>query len=203
MPMIRGRHKAAVVADTSASRPSRLNGIGTVTTMEAVYAPGSQPLDFRYNKSAKLVKGGKPIRLEVHYTPNGKETSDQTMVGFTLAKDPAQRRFVMMAPTSLADARKPIPAGESNFETTGEMTFLQDVELVWFMPHMHLRGKDMTFRLLYPNGREDTVLSTKFNFQWQLGYEVEDPIKVPRGTKMIVTAHYDNSPNNPANPEPE
>jgi hypothetical protein len=67
---------------------------------------------------------------------------------------------------------------------------------------MHLRGKDMTFRLIYPNGREETVLSAKFNFQWQLGYEVEEPIKVPKGTKMIVTAHHDNSANNRYNPNP-
>jgi hypothetical protein len=109
----------------------------------------------------------------------------------------------MMAPTSLVDKKKPIPAGAQNFETTGELTFNQDAELVWFMPHMHLRGKDMTFRLVYPNGLKDTVLSAKFSFQWQLGYEVEEPIKIPRGTKMIVTAHYDNSANNRSNPAPE
>ena len=181
---------------------ARFTGRGDFTTMEAVYAPGTSPLDFRYHNSAKLIRGGKPIRLEVHYTPNGKETNDQTMVGFTLAKEPAQRRFVMMAPDSLVDSRRPIPAGEANWESTGELTFTQDAELVWFMPHMHLRGKDMTFTLVYPNGREETVLSAKFNFNWQLGYEVEEPIKVPRGTKMIVTAHHDNSANNPNNPNP-
>jgi hypothetical protein len=107
-----------------------------------------------------------------------------------------------MAPEHLVDSRKPIPAGEGNYETRGELTFTQSADLVWFMPHMHLRGKDMTFRLVYPNGREETVLSAKFNFNWQMGYEVEEPIKVPAGTKMIVTAHHDNSPNNPSNPEP-
>lgn len=60
----------------------------------------------------------------------------------------------------------------------------------------------MTFRLVYPNGRTETVLSARFNFDWQLGYEVEDPIRVPRGTRMIVTAHHDNSANNPHNPNP-
>jgi hypothetical protein len=180
----------------------RTTGRGAFTTMEAVYAPGSPPLDFRFHNSAKLIRAGRPIRLEVHYTPNGKETDDKTMVGFTLASEPAQKRFVIMAPESLVDPRKPIPAGVSNFETRGELTFTQDAELVWFMPHMHLRGKDMTFTLIYPNGREDTVLSAKFNFHWQLGYEVEDPIKIPRGTRMIVTAHHDNSANNPVNPDP-
>jgi hypothetical protein len=181
----------------------RETGRGHFTTMEAVYAPGTQPLDFRYSGSAKLIPGGKPLVIEVHYTPNGKITSDQTKIAFTLAKAPAQRRFVMMAPEHLVDSRKPIPAGDANYETKGELTFTQDAELVWFMPHMHLRGKDMTFKLVYPDGREETVLSTKFNFNWQLGYEVEKPIKVPKNTKMIVTAHHDNSANNPMNPAPE
>ena len=177
-------------------------GRGAFTTMEAVYAPGTQPLDFRYGDSAKLIHAGQPIRLEVHYTPNGKAASDQTKVAFTLAKAPAQRRFIMMAPEHLVDSRKPIPAGAPYWETKGELTFTQDAELVWFMPHMHLRGKDMTFRLIYPDGREETVLSARFNFNWQLGYEVKKPIKVPRNTKMIVTAHHDNSANNPMNPSP-
>jgi hypothetical protein len=177
-------------------------GKGSFTTMEAVYAPGSQPLDFRYGNSAKLIKGGKPLKLEVHYTPNGKPTTDLTKVGFTLAKAPADRRFVMMAPEHLADSTIPIPPGEANWETTGELTFLRDAELVWFMPHMHLRGKDMTFRLIYPNGAEDTILSAKFNFNWQLGYEVDRPIKIPKDTRMVVTAHHDNSANNPMNPSP-
>jgi len=187
-------------------RESRLNDgeneFGTFATMEAVYVPGSTPIDFRFHKSAKLIPGGKQIRIEVHYTPNGKATTDQTMIGFTLATAPAKRRFITMAPTTLVDKRHfRLPAGASNWESTGEITFTQNVELVWFMPHMHLRGKDMTFQLVYPNGRTDTVLRAKFNFLWQLGYEVEEPIRIPKGTKMIVTAHHDNSANNPFNPD--
>jgi hypothetical protein len=180
----------------------RTTGEGAFMTMEAVYAPGTQPQDFRFTDSAKLIRGGKPIRLEVHYTPNGKETLDQTKIGFTLAKAPAQRRFVIMAPEHLVDSRKPIPAGDSNYETKGELTFKQDADLVWFMPHMHLRGKDMSFLLIHPDGRQETVLDAKFNFNWQLGYEVKEPIKVEKGARMIVTAHHDNSANNPSNPDP-
>ena len=173
------------------------------TTMEAVYVPGSQPLDFRFHNAAKLIPGKKPIRIEVHYTPNGKETTDQTMVGFTLAKGAAKRQYITLAPTSMVDTRKVrIPAGEPDWQTRGELTFNQDAELVWFMPHMHLRGKDMTFELIYPNGRTETVLSAKFNYAWQLGYETEEPIRVRKGTRMIVTAHHDNSANNPFNPDP-
>jgi hypothetical protein len=181
----------------------RQTGLGAFTTMEAVYAPGSQPLDFRSSNSAKLIPAGRPIRLEVHYTPNGKPTADRTMVGFTLAKAPAQRRFIIMAPEHLVDTRRPIPAGKANWETRGELTFNQDADLVWFMPHMHLRGKDMTFELIYPDGRKETVLSARFNFHWQLGYEVEKPIKITKGTRMLVTAHHDNSANNPSNPAPD
>lgn len=181
----------------------RRTGLGAFMTMEAVYAPGSQPLDFRYTDSAKLIRGGKLIRIEVHYTPNGKETTDRTSVGFTLAKAPAERRFIIMAPEHLIDPRKPIPAGAANWETTGELTFNQDADLAWFMPHMHLRGKDMAFRLIDPDGRENTVLSAKFNFHWQLGYELQQPIKVTKGTRMVVTAHHDNSANNPSNPAPD
>jgi len=185
---------------------SRLNerrtGRGVFMTMEAVYAPGGSPLDFRYTNAAKLIQAGKPIRIEVHYTPNGKETTDQTKVGFTLAKAPAERRFVIMAPEHMADTRKPIPVGAANYETTGTLTFSQNVELAWFMPHMHLRGKDMTYRLIFPDGREQTVLDVKYNFNWQLGYELKDPIKVTKGTRLVVTAHHDNSANNPMNPDP-
>jgi hypothetical protein len=177
-------------------------GPGTFTTMEAVYAPGTQPMNFSYTNSAKLIPGGKPIRLEVHYTPNGKATSDRTMIGFTLSKTPPQRRFVIMAPDHLADMRKPISAGADNWESQGELKFKQDVELAWFMPHMHLRGKDMAFQLIYPNGRKEAVLSARFNFHWQLGYELEKPIHVPKGTRLVVTAHHDNSRNNPNNPDP-
>jgi len=189
-------------SDVIARNIERQTGQGAFMTMEAVYAPGSQPLDFRYTDSAKLIPGGKLIRLEVHYTPNGKETTDKTMVGFTLAKEPAKRQFVIMAPEHIVDIRKPIPAGAANYETVGELTFTQDADLAWFMPHMHLRGKDMSYRLVFPDGREQTVLNANFNFHWQLGYELDKPIKVTKGTRMVVTSHHDNSANNSSNPTP-
>jgi len=190
-------------SDIIARNFERQTGVGAFMAMEAVYAPGTQPLDFRYTDSAKLIPGGKPIRLEVHYTPNGKVTMDKTMVGFTLAKAPAKRQFVIMAPEHLVDIRKPIPAGAANYETIGELTFTRDADLAWFMPHMHLRGKDMSYRLIFPDGREQTVLKANYNFHWQLGYELEKPIKVTKGTRMVVTAHHDNSANNSLNPAPD
>jgi len=74
---------------------------------------------------------------------------------------------------------------------------------VWFMPHMHLRGKDMTYELIYPNGQKEIVLNARFSFHWQLGYELETPIHAPKGSRLVVTAHHDNSPYNRFNPDPK
>jgi hypothetical protein len=82
------------------------------------------------------------------------------------------------------------------------LEFAEDAQLVWLMPHMHLRGKDMTFTLVAPNGREERILSARFNFNWQLGYELEEPVRVRKGTHLVVVAHHDNSANNPYNPDP-
>ncbi|HET9942546.1 MAG TPA: cytochrome c [Terriglobia bacterium] len=170
--------------------------------LEAVYAPGSAPMDFTPYDSAKLIQGGGNLRIEVHYTPNGTATSDQTRVGFKLAKEPPQYRYVTLAPRSLANTRRQIPAGEPNWETRGELEFGQDAQLVWLMPHMHLRGKDMSFRLVGANGRENTLLHAAFNFNWQLGYEMKQPVRVRKGSRMVVVAHHDNSANNKYNPDP-
>jgi len=182
--------------------PPSVNLPKNFAILEAVYAPGAPPMDFGIYDSAKLIRGGGNLRIEVHYTPNGTATSDQTRIGFTLAKEPPQHRFITLAPKSLAKAGTRIPAGEANWETRGELEFGQDAQLVWLMPHMHLRGKDMRFSLVDPNGRSQTVLDAKFNFNWQLGYEMDNPIRVRRGTRMFVVAHHDNSANNPYNPNP-
>ena len=170
--------------------------------LEAVYAPGAPPMDFAQYNSAKLIPGGGDLRIEVHYTPNGTATTDQTRIGFTLAKEPPQKRFITLAPKSLANANKRIPAGAQDWETRGELEFGQDAEVVWFMPHMHLRGKDMTFSLLpSASATPRTVLSAKFNFDWQLGYEMAQPLRVKKGSRMLVIAHHDNSANNKYNPD--
>ena len=97
---------------------------------------------------------------------------------------------------------RPIPPNDANWHSPpAEVTFLTDAELVYMMPHMHFRGKDMTYTLEYPDGRKQVVLSVPhYDFNWQLGYYTS--IKVPKGTKLHVEAHYDNSINNKLNPNP-
>jgi hypothetical protein len=202
-----------VLEESGSALPTLLNGATSpqqqqpraprnFAILEAVYAPGSAPMDFGMYDSAKLIRGGGDLRIEVHYTPNGTATTDQTKIGFKLAKEPPKYRYVTLAPRSLANTARQIPAGEQNWETRGELEFGQDAQLVWLMPHMHLRGKDMAFNLVGQNGNEQTILDAKFDFNWQLGYEMYRPLRVQKGTRMMVVAHHDNSANNKYNPDP-
>lgn len=171
--------------------------------VEAVYVPGAPLADYRLHHAAKLIPAGSDLLIQLHYTPNGVATTDQTRIGFTFAKEAPARRFITVNPTALRDrAHFRIPAGDPDWETRTELIFNEDAEIVWFMPHMHLRGKDMTYRLVYPNGQSQTLLSVNFSFEWQMSYDVVEPIVVPKGAKLQVVAHFDNSANNRFNPNP-
>jgi hypothetical protein len=167
------------------------------------YVPGYAAIDFRPLNAAKFVPAGSDILLSLHYTPNGKAVTDRVRLGFTVAKEPPQRRYVSLSASSPTDPKQfAIPPGEANWQSPpGEVTFTRDAELVFMLPHMHSRGKDVTYTLEYPDGRKEVVLNVPhYDFNWQLGYQTS--IKVPKGTKLRVDAHFDNSVNNPSNPNP-
>jgi hypothetical protein len=95
-----------------------------------------------------------------------------------------------------------IPPGERNAEVVSEVTAQRDVKLVYVQPHMHVRGKDYEMRLIYPNGKIETIYKGPWDFNWQLGYDFTTPIDVPKGTRLVGISHFDNSPNNKFNPDP-
>jgi hypothetical protein len=170
---------------------------------EDCYLPGNFAADYRSINAAKLIPAGADITFNLHYTPNGTAVTDHVKVGFTvLDKTPARRyvSFLTTSPTSPKDFA--IPPNNPYWQSPpAEVTFLQDAELVYLMPHMHFRGKDMTYILQYPDGRKQTILSVpQYDFNWQLGYYTS--IKVPKGTVLHVDAHFDNSANNKFNPNP-
>jgi hypothetical protein len=176
-------------------------------SIEACYVPGMASMDFRPYNAAKLIPAGSDFVFVLHYTPIGKEVTARPQIGFTVAKEAPQRQFITLTeePAGVTDPDVfAIPPNNPNWESPPmEGTFLEDVEMVWMMPHMHLRGKDMQYKVVYPNGESETLLNVpRYDFNWQLGYDVAKPIKLPKGTKLIVTAHYDNSPNNKFNPDP-
>jgi hypothetical protein len=172
--------------------------------VEDCYVPGNPAVDFRPLHAAKLVPAGSDINLSLHYTPNGKAVTDHVRIGFTVAKEPTGRRYLSLAASSPFSPKDfAIPPRAANWQApAGVVTFTQDAELVYMMPHMHARGKDFTYTLEYPDGRKEVVLNVpRYDFNWQLGYQTA--IKVPKGTKLRVEAHFDNSPNNAANPNPD
>jgi hypothetical protein len=151
---------------------------------EDCYLPGNPVADYRDFHAAKLVPAGSDITLNLHYTPNGTAVTDHVQIGFTIASQPPQRRYVSLSTTAPMDsAHFAIPPNDGNWQSPpADVIFDQDVELVYMMPHMHFRGKDMTYTLEYPDGRKEIVLSVPhYDFNWQLGYDTS--VKVPKGTK--------------------
>ena len=171
---------------------------------EDCYLPGMLAADYRAFGAAKLVPAGSDITLNLHYTPNGTAVTDHVKIGFTLAHEAPERRYVSLSSSAPTDPKRfAIPPNEGNWQSPpADVTFARDAELVFMMPHMHVRGKDMTYTLIYPDGRQEVVLNVpRYDFNWQLGYNTS--IKIPKGTKLHVDAHFDNSVNNKFNPNPE
>ena len=163
------------------------------------YAPGLPPTECKPGE-AKLVKAGSDIILQLHYTPNGKATTDKTRIGIVFAKEPPQRRVMTM---NAMNFFLKIPPGDPNYETHSQITLKQDVNLVSMMPHMHLRGKDFEYRAVYPTGETQVLLKVPhYDFNWQLSYVLDKELLLPKDTRIECTAHFDNSPNNAANPDP-
>src|SRR5262249_28788955 len=105
---------------------------------------------------------------------------------------------------SVAQRRLSIPPGAANYEARSTGTFERDAELISLMPHMHLRGKDFTFRVAFPDGKNDTLLSVpRYDFGWQSNHRLAKPLPLPKGTRIDCTAHFDNSAGNPNNPAPD
>ncbi len=168
------------------------------------FVPGRDADDYRKFNAGKLIPAGTDISIQVHYTPNGKETVDRPLIGFTVADKPPAKRWMSYGIVG-GGPDFAIPPNEPNYKSPPfDLTFTADVELVEFMPHMHVRGKSMTYHLVYPDGRDQIVLSVpKYDFNWQLLYQPAKTIRVPKGTRMYVEAYYDNSRANRHNPNPE
>jgi hypothetical protein len=150
--------------------------------------------------SAKLIKAGSDLIFQMHYTPNGTQTKDRSFVGLIFAKQPVKE---VITTTAAFDVRFVIPAGAQNHEIKAVYEFEHDSRIVSFMPHMHLRGKDIIYRAYYPDGRSEVLLSVpSYDFNWQVYYYPTKPLLMPRGTRIEAIAHYDNSARNPLNPDP-
>jgi hypothetical protein len=167
----------------------------------AKYNPGVEGQEFTTGNAAKFIAAGSDIVFEVHYTATGKPEKDRSSVGIKLAGGPPQQRH--LTTTAISVRAFEIPAGDPNYEIRAETVVNEPAKLVWVQPHMHYRGKDYELKVTYPSGEEVTVLRVpNYKFDWQVGYELAEPLDLPKGTKLRTVSHYDNSTGNKFNPDP-
>jgi len=188
------------VAPKSAGPDARaVNGGGGPGTLIATEAPGTNPMMLEPGQAMKI-KAGSTLILQIHYTANGKAASDQSSVGMIFAKEPPQQEIknsAFMQPVFT------LKAGAADTAVDSAIVFAEDVHITALFPHTHLRGKQWEYRLTYPDGRTEKVLSVpNYDFSWQTYYIFAKPLAVPKGSRLEATAHYDNSANNKFNPDP-
>jgi hypothetical protein len=165
-----------------------------------IYTPGNIPDTFRPGQ-AKLIKAGSDLVFQMHYTANNKAASDKTSVGVIFAKEPPKERVLTLA---LANDRLVIPPGAPNHRVPASATLASEVTLLSFFPHMHVRGKAFEYKVTPPDGPAEVLLAVpQYNFNWQLTYRLEKPLQLKAGSKIEVAGWFDNSPNNPFNPDPK
>jgi hypothetical protein len=186
-------------ASTLSDPHDRLDAHGTTSDLLLVYAPGSSP-DRWPDGMAKLVPAGSDLVFQIHYTTNGKAGRDQTSIGIVFAKArPAQRVLTLQ----LNDHAFIIPPGADNFRVETQGTLPHDATLLSLFPHMHLRGKRFEYDIVQPDGSVEPLLRVNYHFHWQLSYRLAEPRMLKAGTRLRAVAWYDNSRNNPHNPDPD
>ncbi len=165
------------------------------------YVPGR--LDNLFDEgTARKIPAGANIVLQMHYTTIGQAVDDSTEIGIVLSKEPPSKLRVA-AGGSMPNVTFAIPPGDPNYEVSAKKTFDRDTFLNTLYPHMHVRGKDAKYTLTYPDGKQELLLSVpKYDFNWQLTYELAEPKFVPKGSTLSIVAHFDNSKGNRFNPDP-
>ncbi len=172
--------------------------ISDAIEVAGVYVPGGLPYYLKPGQ-ARLIPAGSDLIFQMHYTTNGKAATDRSRVGFQFAKQPPKERVVNGL---ITNRNLHIPPGAADQQVLAKVTLYNDATLLSMFPHMHVRGRGFEYRATYPNGQTETLLSVpRYDFNWQLTYYLQQPKVLPKGTVLECVARYDNSPNNPFNPD--
>lgn len=164
------------------------------------YAPGITPA-LNPPGTASFVPAGSKLVFQLHYTTNGVQQDDRSMVGIKFVDGKTVKQAVRGG--VVGDTTFRIPPGDANFEVKAKHMFLKDTLLLNLTPHMHLRGKDFKYEAEYPDGTREVLLDVpNYDFNWQIRYMYKEPKLMPKGTRLHCTAHFDNSADNLANPDP-
>lgn len=162
----------------------------------AAYVPGNSSVVFPPGLGKRLPKGA-TLNFQMHYTPNGRETFDQTQLGLVYSDEPVEHEVKVRAVT-VGPRRLKIPAGKAKHEVRASLRLPTDVKVLALLPHMHLRGQGARYDLL-ASGEKSTLLNVpRYDFNWQLRYELEEPRLLHEGDTLMFTALYNNSDSNPA-----
>ena len=188
------------LADQKPGVPLALaNSSGMGSEILTIYVPGMVP-DVWKPGQAKLIPAGSDLVFQMHYTATGKPGSDRTRLGLVFAKEPPKERVITMLGLNVGIS---IPPGDPNYKAETIIPINQDMTMLTLFPHLHLRGKAFQYELIQPNGETETLLKVdNWSLNWQLSYKLAEPIALKPGMKVKVTGWWDNSPNNPANPDP-
>jgi hypothetical protein len=181
--------------------PFALSIVNSLTTSDIlmVYTPGNS-FDRWKPGMAKKIKAGSDLILQMHYTAHGQRSADRTRVGVVFAKEPPRQAILTL---QMGNDKFVIPPGEANHRVSVAGTLPNDALLIGLFPHMHLRGKAFEYQIAGPNGRGETLLKVdNYNFNWQLNYRLAEPRLLRAGTRLICAGYFDNSANNPGNPDP-
>jgi hypothetical protein len=163
-------------------------------------APGTPPLVLQEGL-AKRIPAGWRIVFVLHYTPVGSVQKDQTRLALTFADPGSVRKEV--STRLMYDLDLAIPPGSARHEVAQTWEVKRNVLLLSLFPHMHLRGKSFRYDVVYPDGTEEVLLDVpRYDFNWQHRYVLAEPKRLPAGSRLRCTAVYDNSADNPANPDP-
>lgn len=165
----------------------------------AAYVPGNSHRVYPAGHARRLPAGAK-VLFQIHYTPNGTAVDEQLRLGLVFAKEPPQREVFALG---IPQPRLRIPPGAANHTETARLRLPADITVTAFQAHAHLRGKAFKFELVRDDAAPETLLSLpRYDFNWQLQYNYAEPRVLPAGATIKVTAVFDNSAQNPANPDP-
>ncbi|MCI0339288.1 MAG: hypothetical protein L0226_17080 [Acidobacteria bacterium] len=169
-------------------------------SMLSVYAPG-RDVSIWEPGTVKRIPAGSNIIINVHYSKAaGTVQKDRSSVGLIFAKEQPSR---LQTTELLYNSYLQIPPGAERHRTTACWTTPRDVQLTAIMPHMHFRGSAMEVKAIYPDGRTAVLLNVpKYDFMWQTNFSLKQPLKLPKGTRFLITGYFDNSAKNKYNPDP-
>ena len=173
---------------------------GYLNIVPAIYLPGHMP-EMRPPGYALRIPAGAYLQYQIHYSNHhGLDLKDHTSVGLVFAKEPVKHE---VAQYEIWNNMFLIPPNDDNHRVTSCFTLPKDVTAVAYTAHMHFRGKSMMTKAIYPDGREEVLLNVpNYDFRWQETYFLKQQFLLPKGTKLMTVAYFDNSKNNPQNPDP-